>query len=1142
MKNLILTLIIFANLTVFGQQHKSIHQLEQEKYDSIGYSTDAQWDTYNHFKKMNIPQTKGCKLNKVVFGWHPYWGGSKYLNYQWSYLSDLAYFSYDVDYTDGSAASTHGWESAAVVDTALANGVRVHLTATLFGNHDDFFANATAQQNLIDNLITAVISRNATGINIDFEGMDSDNKNDFTTFIQNLSTSFKSQVPDGLISICLYAVDWSNIFDFNNLNNYVDYYTIMGYDYYYSGSSEAGPTGQIYTMNNFNFTQSRTITDYLHNGAPHEKLILGVPYYGMEWKTQSDAIPSNSTGYVSSRTIAYIKDNASGDYSNSVIDSNSLSKCYIFNDGTDWHQAWVDDADNLKYSYKMLNQQGIGGIGIWALGYDDGYTEMWDLIRDYFSECAEVPLTDTFWDLGGPTRNHFNHEDFVYTIKPTRGTSLTLTFNDFELENNYDSLYIYDGKDTNSTLIGGFSGTNSPGAITATGNALTLKFHSDGGTTKSGWTAIWNSNADNQQPTTSIASTNWTSTNFYANFTDSDNLNIKYKFYQVTDFNETSWLSNSNYGFLNDNFNQPSINNQWTQSTGTWSINNNKLHQSDDNLSNTNIYANLVQDTSATYLYQWKMKLSGTDGNRRGGLHFFCDDATQSNRNNNYMVYFRADQNTVQFYRYIDNNYNLKAETTCNINPDEFYNYSITYNPKTGEIKAFQNDTFLLNWIDPNQITSGNSVSLRIGNAIADIDDFQVFKSRSNTENITTGSGNYEVRYENTDSATSACNISSIILDVNDNFSTIATKSVNIDFSAPSTISNLNDGLANDEDTTFAISQLSANWTSATDSNSGIAAYWYAVGSQPLDSNICNWTRINNDTNTTILGLNLQYDSIYYVSVKAENLAGLIGSATSSDGIRVVLAQQPPTANFASNDSSICSGDSVTFYYTGLNAQNFSWIFEGTNSDTIHSMNPTIKYDTAGKFNVTLIVTNDIGSDTLTTNNYITINQTPTVNFEATPLTGDLPLVVNFTNNSTDTASSYFWNFGDGNTFQSNDFQDVIQHLFATSGSFNVSLTVQNSNQCSSTLSKENYITVNTISSITENNNNFKIYPNPVTNYLSIKNVNNNFKYTITDLTGRTLQKGENQTQINVSNFKSGNYILLVETSNKLIYRQFIKK
>jgi hypothetical protein len=162
--------------------HKSILQEQSEEYSIYDFTKAQQWDSLFIEKNPGmtrkvLPQEKSsCTLNKVVYGWNPYWAGSTYLNYQWNLLSHFCHFSYEVDYTDGTANSTHNWASDPAVNLALANGVKVDLCITLFSNHATFLGNSTAEQTLITNVIGMLQSRGANGVNIDFEGMGSSNK------------------------------------------------------------------------------------------------------------------------------------------------------------------------------------------------------------------------------------------------------------------------------------------------------------------------------------------------------------------------------------------------------------------------------------------------------------------------------------------------------------------------------------------------------------------------------------------------------------------------------------------------------------------------------------------------------------------------------------------------------------------------------------------------------------------------------------------------------------------------------------------------------------------------------------------------------------------------------------------------------
>ncbi|GAB4297828.1 MAG: hypothetical protein Kow0068_21960 [Marinilabiliales bacterium] len=1102
-----------------AQEYISVHKQQKDFYDNLGFTTTEEYDQYNGFKLM--PKTgykANCNLNRVVFGWHPYWVGSAYLNYQWDCLSDLSFFSYEVDASTGDPVSTHGWETAAIIDSAQAHGVNVNLCVTLFSNHSTFFGSTTAQQNLITNLINLVQLRNAKGVNIDFEGVSSSLSSNLTSFMIDLCNQMHSAIPGSQVSICTYSVDWSGLFDLNTLNNYVDYFTIMGYGYYYSGSSVAGPTAPLYTFqSSYNYNLSKTINYYLSNGASKEKLVLGLPYYGHEWNTTSSTVPSSTTSSVSSRTYKYVKDNSTGNYSNRQWDPNSFTPYYVYNSGN-WRQCFVDDEISLAYRYDLVNRRDIAGIGIWALGYDDGYTELWDLIRNKFTDCATVACTDTIYDMGGPYMNYYDDEYYVYTIEPTGATGLSLTFNSFSLEAGYDSLWIYDGPSTSSTLIGGYSGTTSPGTIVASGNSLTLEFYSDGATTESGFEAVYQCTTDNIPPTSSIYADNWETDNFYTTFVDSDNVAVTQKFYQILDWNGTEWRANGEYGFLNDNF-ETAIHPEWTDSSGTWQILNNHLNQTDEANSNTNLYIDVKQDSGYIYMYHWQMNIGGSGTNRRAGIHFFCDSADQYNRNNSYMVYFRVDQDKCQIYRYDDNVYTLQTDDDCTVLPDTWYDYKVIFNTITGEIKAYQNNILVSQWTDTNPFRHANQVSLRTGNCNVFYDDVKVYKSRDDSALVTIGNSSAEVRYQNPDPATPACRIKSIVTDAAENFSTPAGLDINIDWTPPTDISYVNDGTGADEDTTDINTELSANWSLSTDTNSNIQQYLYAIGSSPGDSDIVNWTSAGLNTYVTHTGLNLPLDTFYF-SIKAQNNAGLYSGITTSDGIVVTNSVTPPSAGFNSNTNLVCSGQYIYYTNTSVNADSYQWYFEGGNPQYSYIDNPAILYDTSGTFDVILIAYNSNSSDTLIMNDFITVEQSPVAAFTASPLNGQAPLMVLFTNNSTG-ANNYTWLFGDG--AYSTDFQPY--HIYNTNGTYTVMLTASNGVCPDDTYICNDCINVGntSISSIISQNKDF--YPNPVKDNLYIDNNGDIVKIFSPD--GKIIYQG-NKSVIDLSSFASGLYFIQI--------------
>ncbi len=392
---------------------------------------------------------------------------------------------------------------------------------------------------------------------------------------------------------------------------------------------------------------------------------------------------------------------------------------------------------------------------------------------------------------------------------------------------------------------------------------------------------------DTIAPTTHITVNNWETAAFKPDFTDFDSIALKNRFYLVSYFNGNQWLANINNGFFNDNFSN-NITPRWKQTGGSWSLINKALNQSDETSTNPNIYTTVQQKPGHSYLYHWRMKIGGSGTNRRAGLYIMADNPTASQRNNAYMIYFRVDDNTCQIYKAENNSIDLKTSDNCTVDANVWFDAKVIYNTETGELNVYKDNTLASSWIDVTPLTSGNSISLRTGNANVSYDDIKIYRSRSVSEKVTMGE-NSDIPFENPSPLQPACLIFSIVTDSSNNLSAVDSVFVNIDWTKPSAFT-INDGNGSDIDSTHDAGTLSANWTVAQDSNSAISDYFACIGTSPANDDIIPW--FNNDTLThfTKTGLSLNRGTTYFVSVAAMNGAGLLSDTVVSNG---VFVQQP---------------------------------------------------------------------------------------------------------------------------------------------------------------------------------------------------------------------------------------------------------
>jgi spore germination protein YaaH len=489
----ILFIIILSFIAVFAfGQNISVHQEQSEEFSAAGYMTDHQYDSINGFSGRESFHRTSTVLQKRVFGYHPYWIGSAWQNYQWDLLSDLCYFSYEVNPANGEAVTIHDWNNAAVIDTAISRGVKVHLCVTLFSGHASFFGNPQAQQTLTNNLISLVASRGAHGINLDFEAVPSSQQAGLTNYIIQLSNALENALPEAELSIAAPAVNWSNTFDLPAITPWLDLIMVMAYDYYWNGSTLAGPVSGFWPLtSSFNYGVNRSLSYYQSQGVPESKLLLGLPYYGREWPVSSNTLPASTTGNGVAVTYRNIRANTTHyNPANYYWDYRSYNPYYSYFT-SQWWQCFFDDQRSLGAKYDLVNRRGIAGIGIWALGYDNGYPELWNLIGEKFGDNPADLCTDTIYDSGGPWWSYENNETYTETIQSAWEGPLILTFNNLSLEAGFDSLWIYDGINTDAPVIAALSGNEIPSPFLTSGNVFTLKFSSDNLTSRAGYELVW---------------------------------------------------------------------------------------------------------------------------------------------------------------------------------------------------------------------------------------------------------------------------------------------------------------------------------------------------------------------------------------------------------------------------------------------------------------------------------------------------------------------------------------------------------------------------------------------------------------------------------------------------------------------------
>lgn len=391
----VLTTFVLLTLSLpgFAQQEKpeqrgskSIHQLEWERHQNF----EPAEKPAPFLGKPGQLQSRAGAPSKEIFGYLPYWVYPNYPNLNYELLTTIAYFGAEMDEL-GNLTNLHNWPAAGLIDKAHSAGVRVVLTVINFvpTSLSSILGDPNRRTKLINNLLQQVQNANADGVSIDFEAVPSGQRANLTAFMTELAETFHDAIPGSFVTIFTPAVDWSDVFDYFALAEITDGLIMQGYDYHWTTAPTAGPVAPLTGTRWGFYNVLWTINDYLFKtNSNTEKLILSVPFYGLEWPTEDDGLESNTLE--SADAIFYNEAYTNAMQYGWLWDAESQTPWYKFNDGR-WHQGWYDDSLSLGKKFEVVNEQDLKGIAIWALSYDGTRQELQGSLSDAFGSTA-APL------------------------------------------------------------------------------------------------------------------------------------------------------------------------------------------------------------------------------------------------------------------------------------------------------------------------------------------------------------------------------------------------------------------------------------------------------------------------------------------------------------------------------------------------------------------------------------------------------------------------------------------------------------------------------------------------------------------------------------------------------------------------------
>jgi PKD repeat protein len=206
------------------------------------------------------------------------------------------------------------------------------------------------------------------------------------------------------------------------------------------------------------------------------------------------------------------------------------------------------------------------------------------------------------------------------------------------------------------------------------------------------------------------------------------------------------------------------------------------------------------------------------------------------------------------------------------------------------------------------------------------------------------------------------------------------------------------------------------------------------------------------------LQLNLQELDLSDVPARSR-LVVTFPNVAETSGIAILLpASQAPVALFSANPT---SGDApLNVKFTDLSNNNptlWEWVF--SDGATSNEQNPSHTFTDGGSFDVRLTASNNQGSSSVT--QIISVGVPLSSGFTFSPNSGDVPLLVNFKDQSTGSPAAWSWDFGDGGT---SDLPEP-QHIYTQPNpeGYAVKLTVSNAANSSEKISSDRVLVLSPV-------------------------------------------------------------------------------
>ncbi len=252
-----------------------------------------------------------------------------------------------------------------------------NLSATSTGTNlaHAVLSSSDLRERLITNVLEIMDNKGYKGLNIDFEYVPPEDRENYNQFVQLavdrlhprgyfVSTAVAPKTSGGQEGLLYTAHD-------NEAHGRIaDFVVLMTYEWGWRGASPQA----ISPIN-----QMHRVVEYALSVMPASKIFLGFQIYARDWKiphVEGAVAETFSPQEAVSRATKY---NATIQYDDTA---QSPYFRYVDEQGQE-HEVWFEDARSAQAKFDMVKQYNLQGISYWVLGYP--YPQNWALLNANFT-------------------------------------------------------------------------------------------------------------------------------------------------------------------------------------------------------------------------------------------------------------------------------------------------------------------------------------------------------------------------------------------------------------------------------------------------------------------------------------------------------------------------------------------------------------------------------------------------------------------------------------------------------------------------------------------------------------------------------------------------------------------------------------